>query len=51
MEEEKQSGKIYKIIMVILITAFITFFVTSLSMYSYFTKNNDGFRRRNNKYS
>lgn len=43
MEEEKQSGKIYKIIMVILITAFITFFVTSLSMYSYFTKNNDGF--------
>ena len=42
MEEEKKLGKIYKIIMVILITAFITFFVTSLSMYSYFTKNSDG---------
>lgn len=40
--KENKSEKIYKIIMLIIITAFITFFITSLSMYSYFTKNDKG---------
>lgn len=40
--KENKSERIYKIIMLIIVTAFITFFITSLSMYSYFTKNDKG---------
>lgn len=42
MEKQSKAQKIYKIIMLVLITAFITFFITSLSLYTYFTKNEDG---------
>ena len=39
---EKSEGiaqKIYKVIMIIVLTAFITFMVTSIALYTYFTKN------------
>lgn len=36
---EDKAQKIYKIIMLIILTAFITFMITSLSMYTYFTNN------------
>ena len=36
MEENKTTYKVYKIVMLILLTAFITFLITSLSMYNYF---------------
>ena len=39
---EKHEGtaqRVYKIIMLIVLTAFITFMITSLSLYTYFTKN------------
>lgn len=41
MKENKQevAQRIYKIIMLIILTVFITFMVTSLTLYSYFTKN------------
>lgn len=40
MEEEKQNKfKTYKIIMIVAIAMFITFMVTSLSLYTYFVKN------------
>lgn len=41
MESEKQSKRqrAYKVIMVIILTAFITFMVTSLSLYTYFVNN------------
>ena len=42
MEKERNGQKIYKVIMLVVITAFITFLITSLIMYTYFTKNNDG---------
>ncbi len=42
MENENKAQKIYKIIMLVVITAFITFFITSLSLYTFFTKNEDG---------
>lgn len=42
MEKQSKAQKIYKIIMLVVITAFITFFITSLSLYTYFTKNDDG---------
>ena len=38
-KHEKTAEKIYKIVMLIVLTAFITFMVTSLSLYTYFTKN------------
>lgn len=37
--KEKSAQRIYKIIMAVVLTAFITFMVTSLSLYTYFTKN------------
>ena len=36
---EKKSQKIYKIIMLVVLTAFITFMITSLSMYEYMSNN------------
>ena len=39
---EKHEGtaqRIYRTIMLIVLTAFITFMITSLSLYTYFTKN------------
>ena len=40
MEDEKQNKfKTYKIIMIVAIAMFITFMVTSLSLYTYFVKN------------
>lgn len=38
-KREETAQKIYKIIMLIVLTAFITFMITSLSLYTYFTKN------------
>lgn len=38
MKEEK-NYKIYKVIMIVAISVFITFLVTSLSLYTYFSKN------------
>lgn len=37
--EEERKYKIYKIVMIIAITMFITFMVTSISLYTYFTNN------------
>lgn len=37
--EEKRKYKIYKIVMIIAITMFVTFIVTSISLYIYFTNN------------
>ena len=39
--EEPKKFKTYKIIMLIILVAFITFLITSIGMYQYFT--NDGF--------
>ena len=36
---EKKSQKIYKIIMLVILTSFITFIITSLSMYNYMSNN------------
>ena len=39
---EKHEGtaqKIYKVLMIIILTSFITFMVTSIALYTYFTKN------------
>lgn len=38
-EQEGTAQRIYKVIMLVLLTAFITFMVTSLSMYTYFKNN------------
>ena len=37
--ENKKSHSVYKIIMLVIITIFITFTITSLAMYKYYTKN------------
>lgn len=39
MEEETKTKRIYKNIMLVIITAFITFIITSLSLYTYFSNN------------
>ena len=39
--EEPKRFKTYKIVMLVILVAFITFLVTSIGMYQYFT--NDGF--------
>ena len=36
---EETAQRIYKVIMLIVLTSFITFMITSLSLYTYFTKN------------
>ena len=38
MEKEKKI-KIYKIVMLVVLSVFITFMITSISLYTYFTKN------------
>lgn len=57
--ENNKKNKIYKVIMIIVLTAFITFMVTSITLYSYFTKNpisasaenaNKGIESKLNKY-
>ena len=39
MKEDNKRQKIYKVIMLIILTAFITFMVTSLSLYTHYSKN------------
>ena len=39
--EEKKKSRIYKIIMLIVLVAFITYILTSIGMYQYFTNNNN----------
>ena len=39
MEENKTTYKVYKIVMLVILTAFITFLVTSIGMYNYFYKS------------
>lgn len=41
--EEKKRYRIYRVIMLVALTAFITFLITSIGMYQYFT-NGDGVR-------
>ena len=38
-KHEEAAQRIYKVVMLVLLTAFITFMITSLSLYTYFTKN------------
>ena len=40
--ESSKANKIYKVVMLILITAIVTFMVTSIGMYNYFMKTNQG---------
>ena len=47
MEDENKGHRIYKTLMIVVLTAFITFMVTSLSLYTYFTKNSDSERIEN----
>ena len=42
--ESSKANKIYKVIMLILITAIVTFMITSIGMYNYFVKTNQGRR-------
>mgnify|MGYP002800792663 FL=1 len=37
MEEKKNRTKVYKIIMLVILVAFVTFIITSIGMYQYFT--------------
>lgn len=44
MEEEKNIGhKIYKVLMLIVVTAFVTFVLTSIGFYQYYLHNGDNF--------
>lgn len=38
-EQQERTQRIYKVIMLVVLTAFITFMITSLSLYTYFTNN------------
>lgn len=40
--EEKKKFKVYKIIMLLVLAIFITFLITSIGMYQYFSNNNIG---------
>ena len=40
--ENSKKDKIYKIIMLVIITAIVTFMVTSIGMYNYLTKTDKG---------
>lgn len=40
--ENNKANKIYKVIMLILITGIVTFMITSIGMYNYFVKTNQG---------
>ena len=41
--EEKKRLRVYKVIMLVVLVAFVTFLITSIGMYQYFT-NGDGIR-------
>ena len=43
--EEKKRLRVYKVIMLVVLVAFVTFLITSIGIYQYFT-NGDGIRRR-----
>ena len=38
-KHEGTAQRIYKVLMIIILTSFITFMVTSIALYTYFTKN------------
>lgn len=40
--ENNKANKVYKVVMLILITAIVTFMITSIGMYNYFVKTNQG---------
>ena len=40
--EDNNKSKVYKIIMLIIMTALVTFMITSIGMYNYFVKTNQG---------
>lgn len=40
--ENNKVNKVYKVVMLILITAIVTFMITSIGMYNYFVKTNQG---------
>ena len=40
--ENNKANKVYKVIMLILITGIVTFMITSIGMYNYFVKTNQG---------
>lgn len=40
--ENNNANKVYKVVMLILITAIVTFMITSIGMYNYFVKTNQG---------
>lgn len=40
--ENNKANKVYKVVMLILITAIVTFMITSIGMYNYFMKTNQG---------
>ena len=40
--ENNKANKVYKVVMLILITAIVTFMITSIWMYNYFVKTNQG---------
>ena len=42
--EEKRNFKTYKIVMLVILVAFVTFLLTTIGMYQYFTK--DGFGKQ-----
>ena len=40
--EEKKGIKVYKVIMLVILTIFLTFLLTTIGMYNYFAKTKDG---------
>ena len=40
--ENNKANKVYKVVMLILITGIVTFMITSIGMYNYFVKTNQG---------
>lgn len=40
--ENNKANKVYKVVMLILITAIVTFMITTIGMYNYFMKTNQG---------
>ena len=44
MEKEQKRFKVYRIIMLVVLTSFITFMITSIGLYSYFSNDTDAQR-------
>ena len=44
--ENNKANKVYKVVMLILITAIVTFMITSIGMYNYFMKTNQDVYKR-----